>query len=72
MALYGGVSSYHPGGANFCFADGAVRFLSEDIDSWDLTSAAVLAMCNVDAPLPPEQLLQALSTRNGNEVVNGF
>lgn len=27
-----GAASYHPGGVNFCMGDGAVRFLTEDID----------------------------------------
>jgi prepilin-type N-terminal cleavage/methylation domain-containing protein/prepilin-type processing-associated H-X9-DG protein len=43
--------SGHTGGANFCFGDGSVRFLT-------LTS-------NTDLPV-----LQALSTRQGGEVVN--
>lgn len=51
-------SSYHEGGAHFLFCDGAVRFLSENINSGD--------------PGGKPGIYQALSTRNGGEVVGEF
>src|SRR5262249_62028492 len=33
-AYISGASSLHPGGANFAFMDGSVRFIKETIDTW--------------------------------------
>lgn len=54
---FNSVGSGHPGGANFAFGDGSVRFLS-------------LAVSRTLAP-GPGTLLQALVTRDGGELVPG-
>jgi prepilin-type N-terminal cleavage/methylation domain-containing protein/prepilin-type processing-associated H-X9-DG protein len=74
-AYVSSASSFHPGGANFTFADGSVHFLKDSINTWpfDPVTGFPLGVSESSGGIYSGGVFgvyQALSTRNGGEIIS--
>ena len=79
-AFITGFSSFHPGGANAVFCDGSVKFIKDTINTWQISPATGLPLgvtlanpaisVYTVAPGTKIGVWQAISTRNGGEVIS--
>jgi len=73
-----GASSFHPGGANFAFCDGSVKFIKETIATWkndlnnfgDPVGVTYGPYNEYQWGKTQPRVYQALSTRAGGEVIS--